>query len=160
MKKICSIIVADNYQDEINPIFFSQLSSVIESFGITDFFIGTDRGVELNILSYLVKKKESFVNLNITAVIASERSLINWDESQRDYFFNLITHCDKELLLVPPIEALTFLHKELVMIDIADLVILAGIDNDLFHILKKKGKRLLRYSFEKESFIPSLSVVN
>ncbi len=160
MKKTCSIIVADNYQGRINPIFFSQLSSVIESFGISDFFIGTDKLIELSILSYLVREKEKFANLNITAVIASERSLVNWDESQRDCFFTLITHCDRELLLVPPIEALTFLHKELVMIDVADLIILAGVDNELTHILKKKGKRLLRYSFEEESFIPSLSVVN
>ncbi len=161
MKKTCSVILAENYCSfNSTRGLFMKLPNVIRDFGIGNLLIGTDKQGELKILKYILHKKEELGAISITAVIASEKNIINWSEEQRDLFFDLVTRCDKELLLAPPIESLETFYKNLVMLDLADIVILVGSDPNLEYIMKKNDKHFLRFDSYKQCLIPDISLAH
>ncbi|MDO4542683.1 MAG: hypothetical protein Q4C00_07665, partial [Bacillota bacterium] len=153
MIKNCSVIVSNNYFSEKNILnLYSDLQGIINDFSIPHIILGTDGETELKLLDLFIEDKREYNDIEITAVVTSENNLVEWSEKQRIRFFELIVNCDRELLLSPPLEALSIFYKHLIMVDIADLVLLIGDDPTLELIIKKNGKKLLRFDVLKGTF--------
>ncbi|MEG1478130.1 MAG: hypothetical protein RSC20_01255 [Clostridiales bacterium] len=162
MSKVCCIIPAEeDVSDGVsNDEIFRVIARITHDFGIDSFIIGTNLGMEQNILEYLIFSRNTAKKFTITGVIGAEEAATIWSETQRNRFFSLVACCDYELLLHPMHSDLAEFYKNLVIVDLADLIFIIGKDENLEYWVKKRNKKLLKFDLEDKVLVPNITLLS
>lgn len=85
----------DMLLDKIKEIIIQ----LIEKDFVYSFVVGMNLGIDMLTAQIIISLKDQYPTLDLECVIPYEAYCENWNESQRNDFFDIISKCDKETLL-------------------------------------------------------------
>lgn len=91
--------------------------------GATHFISGMALGVDMYAAEIVLDLKREYPYITLEAAIPCETQAIKWRESDRDRYYTIIEHCDKETLVQKQYSADCMQHRNRYMVDHSDVVI-------------------------------------
>lgn len=157
--RTCAMIAGDHLTKQFFEDFFTkQVALLYYDFGIRKILCGVSHGTELTALNLMLEQRENFHDLKIDGVFTHEEEANNWDETDREMLYRAIARCDEELILKPVYGSEMRFQRNIVMMDIADLVLLIGFDQETEYWAGKMMKPLLKLDLEHKRMIPEIKL--
>lgn len=156
--RTCAIIAGKSSGLLFEDFFTNRVALLYYDFGIRKIMCGVSHGTELTALNLMLETRVSFPDLRIDGVFTHEEEANNWDESDRETLYKVIARCDEELILKPVFGNEMRFQRNIVMMDIADLVLLLGSDEETEYWANKMMKPLLRLNLEEQRMIPEIKL--
>lgn len=141
-----------------SAVICRQMSVLYYDYGIRRFLCGVHRGTELFTLSEILKEKKSFPKLKVGSVFIHEEEASEWKEEERELLFHTVSLCDDELILKPVFGNEMRFQRNIVMMDLANMIWLLGRDREIEFWASKMMKPLLKMDKEGKQIIPPLSL--
>lgn len=90
-----------------NSINYSKMKNILErsiielikDYEVNHFISGMALGIDQYAAEIVLELKKQYPQITLECAIPCETQAIKWTESQRDRYFSIIKHCDKETLL-------------------------------------------------------------
>lgn len=83
----------------LKQVLKEQVIYLIETFQVTHFISGVDLGVGQYATEIVIDLKRDYPELTLECAIPYEKQAENWTVAQRERYFSIVEHCDKETLL-------------------------------------------------------------
>lgn len=92
----------ENEQDkrciDLKATLRAEIEKLIEE-GVTHFLCGMARGVDTFAAEAVLELKLKYPQITLESVIPYENQAINWNESDRERYYDIASKCDKETML-------------------------------------------------------------
>ncbi|HMM05614.1 MAG TPA: SLOG family protein [Clostridiales bacterium] len=155
--KICAMIAGSDRNLELYEDFFTKRVALLYyDFGIRKILCGVGRGTELEALNLILDRRQLYPAMKIDGVFTHEEEANHWRENEREMLYRVIARCDEELILKPVYGSEMRFQRNIVMMDIADLVLLIGDDTETEYWANRMMKPLLKLDPAKERMIPEI----
>lgn len=155
--KTCAMIAGNaDKNDMITHLFFGQLDIFYRDYGVRRLISGVHRGVELNFLSRLIFEKHRYPKLNIEGVFTHEEEASSWLEEEREILYRIISQCSGEMILRPIYGSEMRFQRNIMMMDIADVVLLLGRDRETEFWAAKMKKPVVVLDLKEQKLIPEI----
>lgn len=155
--KICAMIAGSGNGNVTSPwILKRQLPVLYHDFGVRKIISGVHRGAELSSLKFVLRDREKFPGLKVDGVFIHEEEANLWSESEREMLYQMVSQCDEELILRPVYGNEMRFQRNIVMMDLADLVLLLGRDREIEFWASKMMKPILKMDITQGCFIPDV----
>lgn len=155
--RVCAMIAGKGCgEGTVNLLLKRQLPVLYHDFGVRKIISGVHRGTELSSLNLILKNREKFPGLKVDGVFTHEEEANLWDEVERELLYRMISQCDEELILRPVYGNEMRFQRNIVMMDLADLVLLLGRDREIEFWAAKMMKPILKMDTEQKCFIPDV----
>lgn len=97
IEKTCAIIVR---RPDAAPAEISAKLEAVIQMGCASFLSGLEYGAGLTAAEAILQRKADSPCLTLECVIPYEEYTSAWDEPSRDRYFDIISRCDKETMLM------------------------------------------------------------
>ena len=155
--RVCAMIAGKGCSDQIpKSLLDRQIPVLYHDFGVRKILSGVHRGAELITLDRILKNRCSFPELKIDGVFTHEEEANLWDEDEREQLYRMISQCDEELILKPVYGNEMRFQRNIVMMDLADIVLLLGRDREIEFWAAKLMKPILKLDADKNCMIPDI----
>ena len=155
--KVCAMIAGKKCSDRIpHGLLDRQIPVLYHDFGVRKILSGVHRGAELISLDRILQTRGSFPELKVDGVFTHEEEANFWDETEREQLYRMISQCDEELILKPVYGNEMRFQRNIVMMDLADIVLLLGRDREIEFWAAKLMKPLWILDTEKNCMIPDI----
>lgn len=77
----------------------SELVNMIETYNAQRFIVGMNLGLDHFAAESILSFREKYPNITLECAIPHENQAIYWREEQRNRYYSILEHCDKESLL-------------------------------------------------------------
>lgn len=155
--RVCAMIAGKGSGTGIvNGLLKRQMPVLYHDFGVRKIISGVHRGTELSSLHLILESRKDFPGLKVDGVFTHEEEANLWDESERELLYRMISQCDEELILRPVYGNEMRFQRNIVMMDIADLVLLLGRDREIEFWAAKMMKPILKMDMEQKRCIPNV----
>lgn len=155
--RVCAMIAGRGCGNgTVNALLERQLPILYHDFGIRKIIAGVHRGVELASLNFVLEIRKDFPDLKIDGVFTHEEEANLWDETDRETLYQVIARCDEELILKPIFGSEMRFQRNIVMMDLADLVLLLGRDGEVEFWATKLMKPIFKIDAAHRCFIPDV----
>ena len=155
--RVCAMIAGKGCGKEtVHGLLEQQLPVLYHDFGVRKIISGVHRGTELSSLNWILKNRKGFPGLKVDGVFTHEEEANLWEESERELLYQMISLCDEELILRPVYGNEMRFQRNIVMMDLADLVLLLGRDHEVEFWAAKMTKPILKIDIKQQRFIPDV----
>ena len=155
--RVCAMIAGKGCGNEtVHGLLEQQLPVLYHDFGVRKIISGVHRGTELSSLNWILKNRKGFPGLKVDGVFTHEEEANLWDEDEREQLYRMISQCDEELILKPVYGNEMRFQRNIVMMDLADIVLLLGRDREIEFWAAKLMKPLLKLDADKNCMIPDI----
>jgi uncharacterized phage-like protein YoqJ len=89
---------SNNYL-KIKDLLQKIITKLIEDYHVTHFISGMALGIDQLAAEIILELKKFYSQISLECAIPCETQAINWTENQRNKYFSIVEHCDKETLL-------------------------------------------------------------
>lgn len=83
----------------LKQVLKEQTVYLIEILGATHFISGVDLGIGQYAAEIVLGLKKDYPGITLECAIPCEKQAENWTVAQRERYFSIVEHCDKETLL-------------------------------------------------------------
>lgn len=134
----------DNLKEQIR----TEIVKLIENEGVRHFISGMAVGVDTYAAKIVLELKKSYPDVTLECAIPCENQAEKWHEPERNTYFDIIEHCDKETLLQKQYTPDCMQKRNEYMVDHSDFVIAvwngkpSGTGNTV-NYAKLKNKRIV-----------------
>lgn len=155
--RTCAMIAGSDRNLQLFEDFFTKRVALLYyDFGIRKMLCGVARGTELTALNLVLDQRQLYPAMKIDGVFTHEEEASHWRESDREMLYRVIARCDEELILKPVYGSEMRFQRNIVMMDIADLVFLIGDDAETEYWANRMMKPLLKLDPAGERMIPDI----
>ena len=112
--------------------------------------------MELESLSCLVAKKHRYPKLEIEGVFTHEEEASSWLEEERETLYRIISQCSREVILRPVYGSEMRFQRNIMMMDLADVILLLGRDRETEFWAAKMKKPMIRLDMKNRKLIPEI----
>lgn len=157
--RTCAMIAGNNRNLQLLEDFFTKRVALLYyDFGIRKILCGVGRGTELTALNLILDQRQLYPTMKIDGVFTHEEEASQWQESEREMLYHVIARCDEELILKPVYGSEMRFQRNIVMMDIANLVLLIGDDTETEYWANRMMKPLLKIDPAEERMIPDIKL--
>lgn len=155
--KTCAMIAGNADKNDMIPhLFFDQLDILYWDYGVHCLISGVHRGMELESLSCLVAKKHRYPKLEIEGFFTHEEEASSWLEEERETLYRIISQCSREVILRPVYGSEMRFQRNIMMMDLADVILLLGRDRETEFWAAKMKKPMIRLDMKNRKLIPEI----
>jgi uncharacterized phage-like protein YoqJ len=153
-------MIAGNDRDLqlIEDFFTKRVALLYYDFGIRKILCGVGRGTELTALNLILDQRQLYPTLKVDGVFTHEEEASNWKEKEREKLYRAIARCDEELILRPIYGSEMRFQRNIVMMDLANIVLLIGNDTETEYWAGRLLKPLIKLDPTKELMIPDIKL--
>lgn len=101
----------------------AQIETMIRIFDVSHFLSGMDLGAQQWGAELVLALKAKYPGITLEVVLPYEEQAADWTEEQRDRYFTIIAHCDKETLLQRKMTPDCLRRRDTYMLDQSSYVI-------------------------------------
>lgn len=109
--------------DYLKTSIKSEIVKLIENEGVKNFISGMALGVDTYAAKIVLELKEQYPDITLECAIPCENQAEKWHEPERDTYYDIIEHCDKETMLQTRYTPYCMQKRNEYMVDHSDFVI-------------------------------------
>ena len=108
---------------KLRKLLKKQIEYLIKECRVEHFITGMALGVDLICAEIVIELKKKYPHITLESAIPCETQAVKWSESQRDRYFHIAEHCDKETLLQHHYNKYCMMKRNKYMVDSSEYVI-------------------------------------